>query len=59
MIFNEIQLQTLVARLSNAAANHYQRTAKARIRDIAKIYEEQNICSYKEKYNELIEKYGL
>lgn len=59
MIFNETQLQTLVARLRNAAANHCQRTAKARIRDIAKIYEEQNICSYKEKYNELIEKYGL
>ena len=59
MIFDYIQLQTLVARLSNAAANHCQRTAKARIRDIAKIYEEQNICSYKEKYNELIEKYGL
>ncbi|UEA63088.1 hypothetical protein LK429_00410 [Hoylesella buccalis] len=59
MIFDETQLQTLVARLSNAAANHCQRTAKARIRDIAKIYEEQNICSYKEKYNELIEKYGL
>ena len=59
MIFNETQLQTLVARLSNAAANHCQRTAKARIRDIAKIYEEQNICSYQEKYNEVIEKYGL
>lgn len=59
MIFDETQLQTLVVRLSNAAANHCQRTAKARIRDIAKIYEEQNICSYKEKYNELIEKYGL
>lgn len=59
MIFDETQLQTLVERLSNAAANHCQRTAKARIRDIAKIYEEQNICSYKEKYNELIEKYGL
>lgn len=59
MIFNETQLQTLVARLSNATASHCQRTAKARIRDIAKIYEEQNICSYKEKYNELIEKYGL
>ena len=59
MIFNEIQLQSLVARLSNAAANHCRRTAKARIRDIAKIYEEQNICSYKEKYKELIEKYGL
>lgn len=59
MIFDETQLQTLVARLSNAAVNHCKRTAKARIRDIAKIYEEQNICSYQEKYNELIEKYGL
>lgn len=59
MIFDETQLQSLVARLLNAATNHCKRTAKARIRDIAKIYEEQNICSYKEKYKELIEKYGL
>ena len=59
MIFDETQLQSLTARLRNAATNHCKRTAKARIRDIAKIYEEQNICSYQEKYNELIEKYEL
>lgn len=59
MIFDETQLLSLVARLRNAATNHCTRTAKARIRDIAKIYDEQNICSYQEKYNELIEKYGL
>lgn len=59
MIFDETQLQTLFARLRNAIANRCPRTARARIRDIAKIYEEQNICSYQEKYNELIEKYEL
>lgn len=59
MIFDETQLQDLTARLRNAATNRCPLTARARIRDIAKIYEEQNICSYKEKYSELIEKYGL
>lgn len=55
----QARLRSLLRRLTNAVQHHCKRTARARARDIAKIYEEQKICSYEEKYNKLIEKYKL
>ena len=46
-------------RLKNAVMCKCPRTAKARIRDIARLCQKQGICSYEEKYNELINLYKL
>ena len=49
----------LTNRLETAMRCHCKLAAKARIRDIARLYAENGVCSYEEKYNELIEKYNL
>ena len=49
----------LINRLETAMRCHCNLAAKARIRDIARLYAENGVCSYDEKYNELIEKYDL
>lgn len=54
----EIEVE-LTNRLETAIRCHCKLVAKARIRDLARLYAEYGVCSYEEKYNELIEKYGL
>jgi hypothetical protein len=49
----------LTNRLETAMRCHCKLVAKARIRDIARLYAENGVRSYDEKYNELIEKYNL
>lgn len=49
----------LTNRLETAMRCHCKLAAKARIRDIARLYAENGVCSYEEKYNELTEKCGL
>lgn len=49
----------LTNRLETAMRCHCKLAAKARVRDIARLYAENGVCSYEEKYNELIEKYNL
>lgn len=46
-------------RLETAMRCHCKLVAKARIRDLARLYAEYGVCSYEEKYNELKEKYNL
>ncbi len=48
-----------INRLETAMRCRCKLVAKARIRDIARLYAENGVCSYEEKYNELIEKYDL
>lgn len=54
----EIEVE-LTNRLETAIRCHCKLVAKARIRDLARLYAENGVCSYEEKYNELIEKYGI
>ena len=54
----ELEME-LTNRLETAIRCHCKLAAKARIRDIARLYAENDVCSYDEKYNELIEKYDL
>lgn len=49
----------LTNRLETAMRCRCKLVAKARIRDIARLSAENGVCSYEEKYNELIEKYNL
>lgn len=49
----------LLNRLETAMRCHCNLAAKARIRDLARLCAEYGVCSYEEKYNELIEKYNL
>lgn len=49
----------LTNRLETAMRCRCKLVAKARVRDIARLYAENGVCSYDEKYNELIEKYEL
>lgn len=58
-ILEEETLANLFFRLNNAIDAKCRRTARARIRDIAKIYKRGKLCSYDEKYTELIKMYSL
>lgn len=46
-------------RLETAMRCHCKLVAKARIRDLARLYAEYGVCSYEEKHKELKEKYNL
>lgn len=54
----ELEME-LTNRLETAMRCRCKLAAKARVRDIARLYAEYGVCSYEEKYNELIEKYDL
>lgn len=54
----ELEME-LINRLETAVRCRCKLAAKARIRDLARLYADNGVCSYDEKYNELIEEYGL
>lgn len=54
----ELEME-LINRLETAMRCRCKLVAKARVRDIARLYAENGVCLYDEKYNELIEEYGL
>lgn len=56
--FNE-RYYSLQFRLENALKAHCIRTARARIREMARLIEEYNETPYNETYDKLIKEYNL